>query len=367
MDLIKPKDHEINQGELCNHGKYLRKATEKIGFGISFVPISLKKEEDRRINVSNNTMITSKMPPATSEMRSLLPFSLCFISFLLVISVLIFYVDPSKLGLRGHLRLNMSNDYDLVGVNQDDRSVITYIREIHLKKYASMTEELLSHAGAPEHLNFTDRHELTPEIASSIARFLGNKKSGVFFQSLSGSSSEMLTAPWLAETLDWSGYIVEPDPRKYFALRKSNVRRKGIEIIHACLSPTGHPQEVTLQQEVGINLIKGDYGLETDGSEGFYSRVKCFPLYTLLLAVNNTNLDVLSIGNQGQELAVLQTIPFKKVNIKLLSIHLGQYFEDNEEKKTKYMQEITQFLLSKSFKLKKQLLSNYIFQNLQFQ
>lgn len=37
----------------------------------------------------------------------------------------------------------------------------------------------------------------------------------------------------------------------------------------------------------------------------FNSRVKCFPLYTIMLAVNYTNIDVLSLGCQGQELQVL--------------------------------------------------------------
>lgn len=36
----------------------------------------------------------------------------------------------------------------------------------------------------------------------------------------------------------------------------------------------------------------------------FNSRVKCFPLYTLMLAVNHTNVDVLSLGCLGQELQV---------------------------------------------------------------
>lgn len=39
-------------------------------------------------------------------------------------------------------------------------------------------------------------------------------------------------------------------------------------------------------------------------ADWFHSRVKCFSLYTLLLAVNHTNIDVLSLGCQGQELEV---------------------------------------------------------------
>lgn len=45
-------------------------------------------------------------------------------------------------------------------------------------------------------------------------------------------------------------------------------------------------------------------------TEWFHSRVKCFPLYTLLLAVNHTQIDVLSLGCQGQELEVRFSKPF---------------------------------------------------------
>lgn len=36
----------------------------------------------------------------------------------------------------------------------------------------------------------------------------------------------------------------------------------------------------------------------------FFPRAKCFPLFSLMLAVNRTAIDVLSLGVQGQELQV---------------------------------------------------------------
>lgn len=141
-------------------------------------------------------------------------------------------------------RLNMSRDYDLLGVEPDNPSLITYVREVHMKKYPNMVTNFLANAGPPEHLNFTNQHELTPQLASEIASLVGGKRQGIFFQSLTGSSGPMMTAPWLAETLGWTGYLVEPDPRKYFNLRKDNARRKGVQVIHACLSPSGYPKEV---------------------------------------------------------------------------------------------------------------------------
>lgn len=60
--------------------------------------------------------------------------------------------------------------------------------------------------------------------------------------------------------------------------------------------------QVTLHHEedndVRINSL-------LDEDAWFNSRVKCFPLYSLMLAVNRTTVDLLSLGGQGQELKVL--------------------------------------------------------------
>jgi hypothetical protein len=45
--------------------------------------------------------------------------------------------------------------------------------------------------------------------------------------------------------------------------------------------------------------------------------VQCFPLYSILLAVNRTNIDFFSLDVEGHEAKVLQTIPWHKVNIKV--------------------------------------------------
>lgn len=118
---------------------------------------------------------------------------------------------------------------------------------------------------------------------------------------------------------------------------------------------------MTVHHEVGIDSV-----VESDNkvTEGFNSRVKCFPLYSLLLAVKQTRLDVLSLGCQGQELDVLKTIPFNKIAVRVISIHLGQHFEENEEEQSKYMRQIIKFLFGKSFKLQRRMRSNYIFQKI---
>ena len=40
------------------------------------------------------------------------------------------------------------------------------------------------------------------------------------------------------------------------------------------------------------------------GGQGIYTRVKCFPLYSLLLAIGHTTIDLLSLDLEGVELQV---------------------------------------------------------------
>ena len=43
--------------------------------------------------------------------------------------------------------------------------------------------------------------------------------------------------------------------------------------------------------------------------------VQCLPLYTILLALNRTKIDYFSLDVEGNELDVLRTIPWNKINI----------------------------------------------------
>lgn len=137
-------------------------------------------------------------------------------------------------------RLNMSRTYEMYGVRQDDPTLLTFIREIHLKKYA-MAFMKNAHV---EPINFAERHDLAPEMARLVAELVGSKQNGVFVQSLPAASATMATAPWLSQTLGWGGIIVEPEPRNYFELRKQNAQRANVQIVHACLSTSDYPKEV---------------------------------------------------------------------------------------------------------------------------
>lgn len=72
-----------------------------------------------------------------------------------------------------------------------------------------------------------------------------------------------------------------------------------------------------------------------DGLSQFSRRtisIQCFPLYSILLALGNPTVHYMSLDIEGAEINVLRTIPFDKVDIKILDIeanHLGEVFEGN--------------------------------------
>ena len=47
------------------------------------------------------------------------------------------------------------------------------------------------------------------------------------------------------------------------------------------------------------------------------SPTQCLPLYSLLLAVNKTEIDFLSLDIQGAELGVLRALPWDRIKIKV--------------------------------------------------
>ena len=71
-------------------------------------------------------------------------------------------------------------------------------------------------------------------------------------------------------------------------------------------------------EELGTHLVnEKKFGDQT---------VQCFPLYSILLAVNRTKIDYLSLDVEKVELQVMESLPWNKVQIKVrLMILLCKY------------------------------------------
>lgn len=143
----------------------------------------------------------------------------------------------------------MSRDDELHDVEQDDPALVSFIREYHLKTLPPNYLKNRQNA----HSNYIERLDSVPSMAKTLASYVDMKKNGIFVQSLTGQSGALLTAPWLAENLNWGGLIIEPEPTKYFSLGKENANRPKVRVLEACLSPNNHPKEVSSEDEFATN------------------------------------------------------------------------------------------------------------------
>ena len=88
-------------------------------------------------------------------------------------------------------------------------------------------------------------------------------------------------------------------------------------------------------------------GIAPEASENTYD-MQCFPLYSLLMAaVGNVTVNYLSLDIEGAELLVLETLPWDKLDIEVLTIetaHAGEVFPGTTE-------DIRQFLRDRGYVL----------------
>lgn len=70
-------------------------------------------------------------------------------------------------------------------------------------------------------------------------------------------------------------------------------------------------------RDEGLSFIPGKRHFIGNEADYYSFDAQCFPLYSILSAINMTTVDFFSIDIEGAELDVLKTIPWDKVLIKV--------------------------------------------------
>ncbi|ENN71675.1 protein Star [Dendroctonus ponderosae] len=268
--------------------------------------------------------------------RRLLPIGLFLVAFATVMSILILHMDNTA--MKHHqFTLNLSKDLELNSISQDNPQLIMYLREVALFPAIETHHKPLESQEDP-----TDETEY-------VLRLLNHKQNGVFVEAGAYSDGRSSKTEVLERRFNWKGLLIQPDPRHYFNLRRHNRLRS--QCAHACLSPMPYPREITLHSESDVK-INDIYSNSMDNPDWLVIRVKCFPLFSFLLAFNTSTVDYLSLETGGTELQVLETLPFDRVKIEIISVDL----KDDKEIGT-----IKKFLATKKFKYIQKFNYSYIF------
>jgi len=168
--------------------------------------------------------------------------------------------------------------------------------------------------------------------------FKGKLKNGFFVEAGGYNFEKGSTSLYFELKHGWTGLLIEPYTRLY---RQGLTKHRNITSINACLSPVPHAAKMkySIDRE----------GLTLDGvvlPESTEIEVECFPLYSMLLALGNPTVNYFSLDIEGAEFQVLQTIPWEKVDIQVLSIETHFVGERSAGSK----EELIDFLDDKGYK-----------------
>ncbi|OXA63951.1 Protein Star [Folsomia candida] len=194
-------------------------------------------------------------------------------------------------------------------LQQDDDRLLNYIRHRVLIPPPAQTEAVV--------LSLKNPHKepaQQEEIYRYVFKLLGEMKDG-FFIECGGNDGELYSNTLALELRHgWTGLLVEPLP-----LAKLRTRGRYVWIAPICLSGMDmfRPNNDDLMTRLGFG-------------ENVSFTTKCFPVFSLLKAINITTVDYFSLDIEGAELSVLKTIPWDRVHIKVISIEVPLWFEERK-------------------------------------
>jgi FkbM family methyltransferase len=113
----------------------------------------------------------------------------------------------------------------------------------------------------------------------------------------------------LEKLLGWHGLMIEAEPDNF---RQARDKHRDVVLVPGCLSITTKPKLSGFQFGIHVYSKIDEKNVFNDTVQ-----VQCVPLYSILLAMNVTTVDLFSLDIEGHELAVLKTIPFDKIDIKV--------------------------------------------------
>ncbi|XP_076178843.1 protein Star isoform X2 [Ptiloglossa arizonensis] len=249
--------------------------------------------------------------------RRVAPYLAFLAAFSTAMALLLVWSEAAALR-RQAFDANMTRDYVLNSVSMDNPELVAYIREVQLKPTTQQ-----------DPLNATQT--LEERYVSSLTE---GKREGVYVEYISRIGAVSSTG-WLERNSSWRGVLILTDPRSFFEAHRST-RNPKTRVLHACLSTDKDTKEITYHQESEVqvtklgegpnSLVSSDDGLPT-------TRLKCFPLYSVLLAYSATTLDYLSLDSpDAQDGQVLDTIPWETTRISVLSIRWSPHHSEVETK-----------------------------------
>ncbi|CAL8142823.1 unnamed protein product [Orchesella dallaii] len=254
----------------------------------------------------------------------------------------------------------------MTGLPQNDTRIIKYISTYHLVPPSTLAYNFKRRGNNSN--SFLDTGpSLEGSLNYSVQKILGFKKKGFFIEcsAYDGETDSKTLA--LEQQYEWTGLLIEPDP---FVFPRLVFKHRKAWTSDICLSPDPFPQRLEFLHRIDAgSTIPGhtslqrallsplgnasstsspnDDSINGDNMKERWRKVQvpCFPIYSILSALNIFRVDYLSLDVQGLELQVLKTIPWNLVRIDVISVSYHLVPEGPEALKS-YLESVGFWLVS---------------------
>jgi hypothetical protein len=147
--------------------------------------------------------------------------------------------------------------------------------------------------------------------------FKGQLSNGFFVEAGAYNGEEDSNSLYFEVVHNWTGLLVEPIQQNLMD------KHRKAKVAPVCLSPTTRPEmanfnlkSALIDQDIGLKSMGGI--VEDENQDTI--KLQCFPLFSLLMAVGNPTIHYFILDIEGAEMQVLQTIPWTKVDIQVVSV-----------------------------------------------
>jgi len=239
---------------------------------------------------------------------------------------------------------SMNNDYQaryVQGKCIDDTGI--YMADSRLPKIIAQT----LHYPDTSNVSYFDYNNKQPYF-SRIISLLDEQKKGIFIDVGAGSGH---LSHFLEDMYSWTGLLIDVDSTTIRNLlaskRKSYISEKCVGLLP--YSYFGIFEYVGQSNRLVLPISK---------YARFVRKEMCYPLFSFMMSLDISELDLLIIDINGQELNVLQTLPYPDIIIKMIVVNCHNKLALNQisdylEKKNFKLQEVfdnTAIFLTTSFK-----------------
>ncbi|KZS20615.1 Uncharacterized protein APZ42_012646, partial [Daphnia magna] len=207
-------------------------------------------------------------------------------------------------------------------LQQDHPCVIRLIRDHYLHHPAPRS--------LPYHLDYPEILDPSDGQSKGVLQLLQNQTNG-FFIECGGFDGEYLSNTlYMERVLNWTGLLVEADKN---ALHRLSTRNRKAFIAPTCLSTKPYPMQVlynatnTLFSSIIENhkrqarKKRSNINQKSPFNEADkVYKIQCFPLYSMLVAIGRTEIDYFGLDVEGSEFKILETIPWHKIEIKIMTV-----------------------------------------------